>query len=37
MKQPTDTVGICVDLERFGRVELELGFARLKYGGVIDQ
>jgi len=37
MKRPTDTVSICVNLERFSRVELELGFARLKYGGVIDQ
>ena len=36
MKQPTDTIGICVNLERFRRVELELGFARLKDGGVID-
>jgi len=37
MKLLTDTVRIYVNLERLGRVELELGFARLEYGSVIDQ
>ena len=37
MKGPTDTIGICVDLERFSRIELKLGCARLKQSSVIDQ
>ncbi len=37
MKRPTDAVGICVDLEGFGRVELELSFTRLKKSSIVDQ
>lgn len=37
MKRHTNTVGICVNLERPSGVELELGFARFKYDSVVDQ
>jgi hypothetical protein len=36
MNRPTNTVGVCVNLERPSRIELELSFARLKYGSVVD-
>jgi hypothetical protein len=37
MKRPTDTVGICVDLKRFSRIELKLSITCLKQSGIIDQ
>ena len=37
MKQLTDTVGICVDLKSFSRIELKLSFTCLKQSGIIDQ
>ena len=37
VKRPTNTVRICIDLERFSRIEFKLSFTRLKQSSVVDQ